>query len=133
MSYAFEDDGLALAPIAHDLDPSVELERIGPSYRVANEATGLVLIFRDVRTDGELCADVSIDCRGRHLLRTTSTLSITTRDRLARTAADFAHANGTAPLFRSVVFASVEAELEAEESLGGGADLRTAPLTSDGR
>jgi len=99
---------------------------------VTDSGTGLLLTFRDVRTDGELAADVSIDCNGRHLLRTTSTLSLTTRDRLARTAADFAGANGAAPLFRSVVFAAVEAVLEAEESLGGGADLRTAPLTSNG-
>ncbi|MFI5258312.1 MAG: AAA family ATPase [Candidatus Limnocylindrales bacterium] len=112
---------------------AVELARVGPSYRVTHEPTGLALTFRDVRTDGELAADVSIDCRGSHLFRTTSTLSITTRDRLARTAADFGGANGEAPLWRSVIFASVEAVLEAEESLGGGADLRTCPLTSNGR
>ena len=115
------------------LAPTMQVERLGPSYRVTVHPPGLRLLFRDVRTDGELAADVSVDIGDRHLFRTTTTLSLPTRDRLARTAVDLAGAGRELPAWREAVFAAVEAVLEAEENLGGGVDLRTAPLTGDRR
>ena len=75
---------------AHSSDAAtmVAVERIGPSYRVRRGA--LELTFREVRTDRELAADVAIAYGGRHLFRTTATLSLTTRDKLAKTAAELA-------------------------------------------
>ena len=113
------------------LAPTLHIERLGPSYRVTVDPPGLRLLFRDVRTDGELAADVSLDIGERHLFRTTTTLSLSTRDRLARTAAELANALRELPAWRTAVFAAVEAVLEAEENLAGGVDLRTAPLTGE--
>jgi hypothetical protein len=106
------------------------ITRLGPTYRVVVDPPGLTMTFRDVRTDGELAADVSIGVDDRHLFRTTTTLSLTTRDRLAKTAAEFAGAS--ANVFREAVFAAVEAVLAAEETLCDEVDLRTAPLTGAG-
>jgi hypothetical protein len=110
--------------------PRVKLDRLGPTYIVVVEPPGLTMTFRDVRTDGELAADVSIAIGGHHLFRTTSTLSLTTRDRLAKTAAEFA--NASVPVFRQAVFAAVEAVLAEEETLSGEVDLRVAPITGTG-
>ena len=111
-------------------DPTgAELDRIGPSYRVT--VGGLTLTFREVRTDRELAADVAVAYGDRHLFRTTSTLSLTTRDKLARTAAELAGiGSGDAKeRMRRDVFAAVELVLAAEEQIGQAIDLRTAPLT----
>jgi hypothetical protein len=105
------------------------LERIGPSYRV--RAGALALTFREVRTDRELAADVAIAYGGRHLFRTTATLSLTTRDKLAKTVADLAGVRESQARedIRRAVFAAVEAVLEAEEQIGAPVDLRIASLT----
>ena len=111
-----------------DPDAGPRVERIGPSYRVVSGA--LALTFREVRTDRELSADVAVAYGGRHLFRSTATLSLTTRDRLAKTAAELAgiHDSGTREELRRSVFAAVEAVLEAEEQIGAPVDLRSASL-----
>jgi AAA domain len=117
-----------LAAIAENR-PAVILERIGPSYRASvGEA---VLTFREVRVDRDLSADVTITHRGRHLFRTGSTLSLTGRDKLAKTAAEFSRSDNGTP-WRAMVFAAVEAVLAEEEGLGGLVDLRTAADSADG-
>lgn len=105
-----------------------DLARVGPSYRVSSGA--LSLVFREVRTDRELAADVSVSYGGRHLFRTTATLSLTTRDKLARTAAELAGVREAVARedIRRAVFAAVEAVLEAEEQIGAPVDLRSASL-----
>ena len=47
-------------------------------------------LFRDVRTDRDLTADVAVSIEARHLFRTTITLSLTGREKLGKTAADLA-------------------------------------------
>jgi AAA domain len=106
--------------------PLALLERRGPSYRVTCPEVGLVMTFRDVRTSGELTADVSIDMNGRHLFRTTTMLSITSRDKLAKTAAEFS--GGDAKQIRRGVFAIVEAVLAAEDEVDAPVDLRFGSL-----
>ena len=106
--------------------PRVFLDRLGPSYLVVVRPLGARFLFRDVRTDHELGADVTVGLAGRHLFRTTVTLSLTGRDKVAKTAADLAGGNG--PAWRLATFAAVEAVLEAEERLGAPVDLRTASL-----
>lgn len=106
--------------------PEVTLERLGPSYRVTVAPVGAVLTFRDVRTDGELSALVTVALRRRHLFSTTTTLSLTGRDRVAKTAADLS--SGNARTWRSAAFAAVEAVLQAEQELAAPVDLRYASL-----
>lgn len=128
----WSDEEYAAPPGEDDLAPSSagpRIERIGPSYRVTDGA--LSLTFREVRTDRELSADVAVSYGGRHLFRSTATLSLTARDRLAKTAAELAgirDATAREDLRRSV-FAAVEAVLEAEEQIGAPVDLRRAGLT----
>jgi hypothetical protein len=110
-----------------DEEPRVHLERIGPSYFVVTRPLDARFRFRDVRTDRDLTADVTVGVGGRHLIRTTITLSLTGRDKLAKTAAELAR--GRADAWRRATFAAVEAVLEAEERLGQPVDLRTAELT----
>ncbi|MEX1172330.1 MAG: AAA family ATPase [Chloroflexota bacterium] len=107
-------------------EPLVSLQRLGPSYRVDVRPLGARFLFRDVRTDRELAADVAVSIGGRHLFRTTATLSLTGRDRIGKTAADLSR--GDAAAWRLATFAAVEAILEAEEQLGAPVDLRTAAL-----
>lgn len=109
----------------------VILRRSGPSYVVDVPDLDARLTFRDVRADRELSADVSVNVADVHVLRTTSSLALVGRDRLARTIHDLAH-NASADLWRREVFAATEAVLEAEERLGGGVDLRTGSLGMDG-
>ena len=128
-----EDARTTLASIADEMSSAgvtVNLEKLGPTYRATVTPPDLRVLFRDIKTDGELSADVSIAHGDKHLFRTTTTLSVTTRDRLSKTAAEMAGANGAAPMWRTAMFAAVEAVLEAEESLGGGTDLRGAILDS---
>ena len=107
------------------LPQRVELERLGPSYRVTAQPLGALFLFRDVRTDRDLTADLSVSVGSRHLFRSTVTLSLTGRERAAKTAADLA-GDGQAPAWRDATFRAVEAVMAAEEDIGAPVDLRTA-------
>ncbi len=108
-------------------DPRVFLERLGPSYLTVVDPLRARFLFRDVRTDRDLTADLTVSLAARHLFRTTATLSLAGRDKIAKTAAELAH--GNAPAWRVATFAAIEAVLSAEERLGAPIDLRTAPTT----
>ncbi len=104
--------------------PYCSVERVGPSYRArVGEAT---FLFRDVRTDRDLTADVTVLVGARHLFRSTVTLSLTGREKIARVAADLA--GDQQEPWRLATFAAVEAVMEAEEQLGQPVDLRSATL-----
>lgn len=103
------------------------LERIGPSYRVTFRPLDAAFVFRDVRTSGELSADLTVIHGPRHLFRTTITLSLAGREKIGKVAADLAGSDDPAA-WRRAAFAAVEAVLEAEEHLGAPVDLRTASL-----
>ena len=115
----------ALLPPTID-EPRAYLERIGPSYKVVIRPLAARFLFRDVRTDRDLAADVTVSLEARHLFRTTVTLSLTGRDKIAKTAAELARGDPNA--WRRATFAAVEAVLEAEERLGAPVDLRSAPI-----
>lgn len=120
-------DWEAELPIPLPVEPSIRVDRIGQSYRVVGRLLEAEFLFRDVRTSGELSADLAVGHRGRHLFRSTTTLSLTGRDRVAKTAQALA-GEGTAEEWRRVTFAAVEAVMEAEERVGAAVDLRTADL-----
>jgi hypothetical protein len=103
--------------------PGARLERVGPSYRVT--VADAVFFFREVRVDRDLSADVTVVYRGVHLFRTGSTLGLTGRDKLAKTAAEISKSDPGMP-WRTATFAAVEAVLAAEERMGAPVDLRTA-------
>lgn len=105
---------------------AVTLERVGPSYRVNLRDLDATVLFRDVRTAGELSADVAVGQGGRHLFRTTITLTLAGRDKIAKVAADLG--TGTVDAWRRGTFAAVEQVLYAEDRLGDPVDLRTASL-----
>jgi hypothetical protein len=105
-------------------EPRVRVDRIGQSYRVTVRPLEAVFLFRDVRTSGELSADLTVS-RGRHLFRTTITLSLVGREKIAKVAADLS-GDDDAPAWRLAAFAAVEAVLEAEEAIGAPVDLRTS-------
>ena len=109
----------------------VILRRAGPSYVVEVPELEASLTFRDVRADRELSADVNVNVADVHVLRTTTSLALVGRDRLAKTIGELAR-NASPDLWRRAVFTGAEAVLEAEERLGGGVDLRTTPLAADG-
>lgn len=109
------------------LRPSLEMERLGPSYRVTISPPGAVFLFRDVRTDRELTADLAVRVRGRHLFRSTVTLSLTGRDRLAKVASGL-DGRTDGGVWRAAAHAAAEAVMEAEEQLGAPIDLRSASL-----
>lgn len=109
------------------IDPEVHLERRGPSYRVTERRSGLEMTLRDVRTSGELAADVSIRINGRHLFRTTTTLSVTAREKLAKTATLMAP-GANAEAVRNGLFAIVEAVLAGEDEVDQPVDLRFGSL-----
>lgn len=106
---------------------SLQLRRLGPSYQVT--IGRLRLILRDVRTDSELTADLAVAYNGVHLFRTTTTLSVTARKRLADQAIEMAgFQNSEQGFLRRCFFAAVEAVLAAEEQVGQPVDLRTADV-----
>jgi hypothetical protein len=109
---------------------AIRLEQFGPSYVVDIPDLDARLTFRDVRVDRELSADVSVNVADVHVLRTTTSLALVGRDRLARTIGELAR-NASGDLWRRAVFAASEAVLEAEEQLGSTVDLRTAPALVD--
>lgn len=111
-------------------EPLITLQRRGPSYVVAEGRTDLLLTFREVRTDRELSADVSVAVGRRHLFRTTSTLSLTGRDRLAKTAVEFAGGALDPVMTRRAIHRAAEAVLEAEERLGEPTDLRVLDVAA---
>ena len=108
---------------------TLHVEAVGPSYRVT--VGGVEFMFRDIRTDREMSADVAVRHDGRHLFRSTSTLSITGRNNIARTAKEM---NGVGPEtaedWKRATYAAVEAVMEAIERLAVGKDLRASELTS---
>lgn len=126
-------DEIAADPVASILlpesadRPRVRLERIGPSYRAVVRPLGARFTFRDFRTDRDFTADLDVNLAGQHLLRSTVTLSLTGRDKVAKVASDL---SGRKDLdgWRRAVFAAVEAVLEAEEQIAAAVDLRGASL-----
>lgn len=114
------------AQIANKALP-IEVERIGPSYRVDVRPLEAAFVFRDVRTTGELSADVTVLHRSGKLFRTTVTLSLAGREKIAKTAKLLAR-DGSAEDWQQATFAAVEAVLDAEEQLGAPTDLRKASL-----
>lgn len=103
---------------------ALRIDRVGQSYRVVARQMDVVFLFRDVRTSGELSADLAVSYEGRHLFRSTVTLSLTGRDRVAKTAQVLG--GGDAGAWRRATFAAVEAVMEAEERVGEAIDLRSA-------
>lgn len=104
-------------------DMEVTVERAGPSWVARISPLGAQLVFREIRLDRDPAAEIAVSIRTRHLFRTTSTLSLTGRDRIAKTARDLA-GTGEELVWRRGVFTAVEKVLEAEgriETL----DLRT--------
>ena len=77
---------------------AVLVGRRGPSYVVDVPELGARLTFRDVRADRELSADVAVNVADVHILRTTTSLALVGRDRLARTVADLARNASARPL-----------------------------------
>ena len=75
MPAEIDADPVAAALLPPTLDePRVYLERIGPSYKVVIRPLAARFLFRDVRTDRDLAADVTVTLEARHLFRTTVTL-----------------------------------------------------------
>jgi hypothetical protein len=126
------DDRAAIAAgddrVAQRVISGISLQRIGPSYQVEVRAIGARFVFRDVRTDRDLSADVSVSTFGRHLFRSTVTLSLTGRNTVAKTAADLSGGYPALADWKAAAHAATEAVLEAEEQLGSPVDLRTASL-----
>lgn len=124
----WSDQEYAAPPGDEVVTPGPRIERIGPSYRI--QAGALTLTFREVRTDRELSADVAVGYGGRHLFRSTMTLSLTAREKIAKMAGELAGVSDaqTREAMRRDVFAAVEMVLEAEEQIGAPIDLRTASL-----
>ena len=110
-------------------DIATKIETIGPSYRVTVDSLGATFVFRDVRVDKDLAADVAVSHGGRHLFRSTSALSITGRKNIARTAAEMD--SGDYRAWLGATFAAAEAVMEAVEQLASGVDLRYSPLVTD--
>jgi hypothetical protein len=111
---------------------TVELERLGQSYRVSINPLGAAMLFRDVRVDRDLSADISVSLRDRHILRTGSvSLGMRSRSEVARTAHELSGVSDL-PTWKQGVFAAAELVMEAEEQLPGAADLRRADLTTNG-
>jgi hypothetical protein len=109
-------------------DMTVSIERTGPSWVASVAPLGAQLVFREVRLDRDPAAEVAVSIRGRHLFRTTSTLSLTGRDRIAKTAFELGHA-GSLDLWRLGTFTAVEKVLEAEGRIET-IDLRTAAASA---
>jgi hypothetical protein len=108
---------------------TLRIEPVGPSYRVT--VGGVVFMFRDIRTDRDLSADVAISHDGKHLFRSTSTLSITGRNSLAKTALSLDGAVGDLKDWQIATYRAVEAVMDAVEQLAQGTDLRGCAMTSD--
>lgn len=136
--YTFEEPGVQVARRRADSAPDesappagpvfARVERLGPSYAVTVRPLGAVFVFRDVRTAGELAADIRVGLGDRHLFRTTTTMTLTGRATIAKVAAEMAR-SGDLDAWRRATFAAVEAVLAAEEQLGAPVDLRSAPIT----
>lgn len=105
-------------------EQTLRLERLGSTYVVDADPLGARFTFRDVSVSGELRADVSVAHGDVHLFRTTTTLTLQGRDKVAKTAAELDSGDGES--WRRATFAATEAVLSAEESLGGVIDLRYA-------
>lgn len=111
-------------------DQTVAVERLGNSYIVEVTPLGAIFTFRDVSISGELRADVAVRHGTRHLFRTTTTLTLQGRDRVAKTAAEMDGQDGAA--WRDATFAATEAVLDAEEALSGAVDLRYVKAAGPG-
>ena len=82
----------------------VTLERVGQSYRANAQPLGASIMFRDVRVDRDLSADISIALRGRHLFRSGSvSLGMRSRSEIARTAHELSGASDL-PTWKQAVF-----------------------------
>jgi hypothetical protein len=107
---------------------TLKIEAVGPSYRVT--IGSVAFLFRDIRTDREMSADVAVSHEGRHLFRSTSTLSITGRNNIARTALAMDGEVGNLKDWQKATYAAVESVMDAIEQLAVGKDLRESELTS---
>lgn len=107
-------------------DMTVEVERVGPSYVASIRPLGARLVFREIRLDRDPSAEIAISSRSRHLFRTTTTLSLTGRDRLAKFAHELSGRAGDIETWKRAVFTAVEKVIEAEERIDT-VDLR-APM-----
>ena len=101
---------------------TLKIEAVGPSYRVT--IGSVAFLFRDIRTD------VAVSHEGRHLFRSTSTLSITGRNNIARTALAMDGEVGNLKDWQKATYAAVESVMDAIEQLAVGKDLRESELTS---
>lgn len=108
-------------------EPTLRLERVGQSYRVRLRVFDAEFFFREVRTSGELSADLTVYRHSVHLFRSTVTLSLAGREKVAKTA-QMQSGDGSPDEWRRATHAAVEAVLEAEERIGSPVDLRTAEL-----
>lgn len=105
-------------------DMTVELERYGQGYRVLVTPMHAEFVFRDVRVDRSPTSDIAVALRGRHLFRTGDmTMSLTSRNALARTLQDFAPLSD-ASAWKRATFATFEKVMLAEEQIET-TDLRT--------
>lgn len=113
--------------IGSEVAAGVYLRSMGPSWYVAVEPFGAAFLFRDVRTDRDLSADVTVTHQARHVFRSTCTLSLAGREKVAKVAAQLTGADhGT---WVTATFRAVEAVMGAVEALTAGSDLRQAQLT----
>lgn len=104
----------------------VYLRAMGPSWYVTVEPFGASFLFRDVRTDRDLSADVTVAHRARHVFRSTCTLSLAGREKVAKVAAQLTGADHAS--WVTATFRAVEAVMGAVEALTAGSDLRVAQL-----
>lgn len=113
-------------------EQSVELERVGQSYRCTIKPLGAILVFREVRVDRDLSADIAVATRRGHVFRTgVVSLGMRSRSEIARTAQELSGVSDLAT-WKQGVFAAAELVMEAEEHLSGAVDLRTASLVTNG-
>lgn len=101
------------------------VERQGVAWRVSVTPLNAQIVFRNVKiATSDPQADIDVSHLGKHLYRTVTPLTLTARDRAAKTAAELDSGDGVS--WRLAMFAAVEAVIEAEEALTTGDDLRTS-------
>jgi hypothetical protein len=119
------------SPVAITLPkgPSATIERRGPRAWVVD--VGLAeFTFRNVTTHRDLSADITVMAGPTRILRSTNSLSLTGRTSFAKACVSRAMGYGSPELWADAVFMAFEAILDAQETLGDGADLRTHPVSS---
>lgn len=111
----------------------VNLERRGQSYVVTVAPMGVEMIFRDVRVDSGVSADVTVVHRGRYVVRSgPMQMGLTGRNTLAKTVYALSGKASDETTWRGALEEAFRLVSEAEETLGGGVDLREANPTPPG-